>query len=165
MTTIRVKHLDCPAYSATLWSVPRPLPPDIDPEAFGTRLNHARIAAGYKTQKEFADALGAYLPTVNKWLKGKALPELETALRACALVGVSAEEVFYGTRSVHNGGEPAVQSEALKRVFASEAGQQLSTQQRYSLAQFLDGLDVDEWRVRAVVELVLEGDKKKSGGK
>lgn len=136
----------------------------IDLTAFARRLDHARIAAGFRTQKEFADAIGSYLPTVNKWLNGHSLPETETLGVISQAVGETIEELLYGTRIVppKQGGGP-VQSEALQRVFASDAGERLTTRQKYALAEFLDGVEADEWRVRAVVELVSEMKKRPEG--
>lgn len=128
----------------------------LDKAAIGQRIKRARIAAGYTTQRSFAEAVGVYLPNVNRWEKGHSLPDLEQLLRICDLTGLSQEQILLGSGygAVPPGGE-TVRSEGLKRLFASEEGKRLTTRQRYALAEFLDGIEVDEWRAKAAMELLL----------
>lgn len=137
-------------FAATLT---QPMEDELDREAIGQRIKLARIAAGFRTQKAFADAVGVYLPNANKWEKGKALPDTVQLAKICSVTGVSAEEIWYGRRTSSPGGG-AVRIEALKKLFASDEGKRLTSKQRYALGELLEGLEVDEWRVRAALELM-----------
>jgi len=53
---------------------------------FGQQLKAARIDAGFRTAKEFADALGVEPPTYRYWERGKSLPDLVTVARICKLL-------------------------------------------------------------------------------
>lgn len=81
-----------------------PMTEDLDPTAVGQRIKLARISAGYRTQKAFADAVGVYLSNANRWEVGKALPDIAQMAKICSLTGVTAEELWYGRRSSVPGG-------------------------------------------------------------
>lgn len=54
----------------------------------GERIKQQRIAAGYKTQSDFAIALGLSYEsrqTVGSWEQGKYIPKLDTLLKMCEL--------------------------------------------------------------------------------
>ena len=125
---------------------------ELDPEAIGRRIRLARVAAGIRTQKALADQVGVYLGNYNRWEKGKAVPDTAQLVKLCSVLGVTAEQILFGRRSAHEGEQ--VRTESLKRLFASEHGKSLTEKQRYALGELLDGIEVDEWRVLAALELL-----------
>lgn len=129
-------------------------PPTPEQLAVADRIRKAREAAGYTTQKAFADAVGVYLPNVNKWEKGKALPSTRNLETIHSLTGVTAEEILSGARSSSIGGGEAVRTESLRAFYDSDAGKTLSSRQKYALAELLEGIEVDEWRLRGALQLL-----------
>lgn len=132
----------------------RPEPPTPEQLAIADRIRKAREAAGFTTQKAFADAVGVYLPNANKWEKGKALPSTRNLETIHSLTGVTAEEILCGFRSSVDGGVEAVRTESLRKFYDSDAGKSMTTRQKYALAELLDGVEVDEWRLRGALELL-----------
>ena len=52
---------------------------------FGDRLKKLRKER-YKTQDDFAEAVGKKIETVRNWEQGRALPEMETFFKICDLL-------------------------------------------------------------------------------
>ena len=59
--------------------------------ALGDRIKAARIAAGYKRQRDLATALNVYEARVNEWECGRAEPKLSTVVEIAAACGVSTD--------------------------------------------------------------------------
>lgn len=53
---------------------------------FGSRLRTARKDAGFKTAREFAEALGVEPPRYRYWERGEALPDLVHVARICRIL-------------------------------------------------------------------------------
>lgn len=126
----------------------------LDTPSIGKRIKLAREAAGFRTQKSFADAVGIYLTNVNRWEKGHALPDTPQLAKICSVTGVTSDEILYGKRRTSDAGGGAVRIESLRKLFATAEGQKLTSKQRYALGELLDGTEVEEWRVRAALELL-----------
>lgn len=65
-------------------------------KTFATRLRAMRIAKGYKTSKEFAEAIGIEVGTYNRYERAETEPSLETFLRICHLLGTDPNFLLLG---------------------------------------------------------------------
>lgn len=63
-------------------------------QTFSDRLKRARVAAGFETAKDCADALGVEAPTYRQWERGQASPDLEMLTRICKLLNVEPNELL-----------------------------------------------------------------------
>lgn len=61
-------------------------------------LKAARIAAGYKTQKDFADALGIEVERYKKWESGRTPIQHQYIPRACDLLNTDPNYLYYGIK-------------------------------------------------------------------
>lgn len=73
--------LDLVAYSAV------DMPPH-QHTTFGGWLRAARLAAGYRSQEAFAEAIGAHAVTVNRWETGALRPQAHRHARIAEVVGL-----------------------------------------------------------------------------
>jgi transcriptional regulator with XRE-family HTH domain len=64
--------------------------------AIAARLQKARKALGFKTQKEFAERVGIQGPTYNQWEKAKAYPDLQFAIRLRDEYNLSLDWIYLG---------------------------------------------------------------------
>jgi transcriptional regulator with XRE-family HTH domain len=137
---------------------------ELDAEGIAKRIKLARLAAGFRTQKDFADAVGVHVPNANRWERGKVIPETAQLAKICLVTGTTAEEILYGRRTSDAGGG-AMRTESLRRLFLTDEGKRLSNKQRYALGELLDGVEVPEHRIRAALDLLsLLEEKKPSDG-
>lgn len=60
----------------------------IDKPKFARRLRAAIVAAGFKTQKDFAEAIGITSSTVSQYVCGESVPRLGTLVRICRVLNV-----------------------------------------------------------------------------
>lgn len=129
---------------------------NLDKSAIAQRIREARVAAGYTTQISFANAAKVSAVTANQWETGKRLPKTEELVRVSTVVGRTIDELLHGAK-----GDPAVHIDDLVAFFETPEGRRLSGEQRYGLARFVSTLDkVDQWKLRAVVELLFGADGK-----
>ena len=61
---------------------------------FHERLKRARLAAGYQTGKDLADALNVEPPTYRQWERGDASPDLVMLTRICKILDVEPNELL-----------------------------------------------------------------------
>ncbi len=66
------------------------------PEIVGPRLRRLRLACGFKTQKQFADAIGVEKNTYNPWEKGTRPLTFEGALLIRRRFKVPLDYLFFG---------------------------------------------------------------------
>lgn len=125
----------------------------LDLKAIGDRIRKLRGTKGFRSQQALAEALGVSLPTVNRWETGKSAPE-EKLPALCEALGVTAEHLLYGLGYGARPGDD-VKLTKWRHVFESPQGQRLSQRQRIALIELIDELDPPEWRVLAMVELLM----------
>ncbi len=63
-------------------------------KTFGVKLRAARINAGYRTAREFAEHMGIEPPAYRKYERGDASPNLTTLTRLCQALAVSPNELL-----------------------------------------------------------------------
>lgn len=83
------------------WRMPAKRPPKtISPhrQAFATRLEAARVASGYETMREFAEALGISEARYRRWEAAETEPDLLHLQRIARLTGVSLDVLISGRR-------------------------------------------------------------------
>lgn len=75
-------------------------PKSISPhrKAFATRLEAARIAAGYETMREFSEALGIAEARYRRWEAAETEPDLFHLQRIASLTGISLDTLIAGKR-------------------------------------------------------------------
>lgn len=82
-------------------SMPAKRPPKSEAphrRAFATRLEAARIAAGYETMREFSEALGVAEARYRRWEAAETEPDLFHLQRIARLTGVSLDILIAGQR-------------------------------------------------------------------
>lgn len=67
--------------------------------AFATRLEAARIASGYATMREFAEALNVSEARYRRWEAAETEPDLFHLQRIAKLTGVSLDVLISGQRA------------------------------------------------------------------
>lgn len=83
-----------------------------------TGASRLRSVLGRRTQQSLATALGVNQGTVSKWLSGHRTPDIETLMRLCLELGVSADYLL-----LVGDGEDAVPAAAPLRAFDEIAGE------------------------------------------
>jgi len=64
-------------------------------QGFKRGFRKARIQAGFKTQKDFADAFDTCIDNVKNWEQpNRAIPEIDTIIRICDFLGCSLDYIF-----------------------------------------------------------------------
>ena len=76
----------------------------------GQRLRAVRVAAGYKTAREFAQRIDVGESAYTNWERGERLIEPEDLRKVRDLTGVTSDYIYYGDPS----GLPARLARALK---------------------------------------------------
>lgn len=66
--------------------------------AFARRLEAARIAAGYATMRDFADALGVQEARYRRWEAAETEPDLWHLVRIAKLSGASLDALIAGEK-------------------------------------------------------------------
>lgn len=61
---------------------------------FAKKLGQAREKAGYRSMKEFAEALGVEPPAYRHWERGTAQPDLTTLTRICRLLDIEPNDLL-----------------------------------------------------------------------
>lgn len=79
--------------------------------SFGDRLVRARKRAGFRTQADLGDEIGASRNTVAQWERDETLPEGRLMIQLPETLGVSADWLFYGI-------EPGERSAAFDEIAA-----------------------------------------------
>lgn len=79
--------------------------------SFGDRLVRARKRAGFRTQADLGNELGASRNTVAQWERDETLPEGRLMIQLPEALGVSADWLFYGI-------EPEARAEGFRRIAA-----------------------------------------------
>ena len=64
--------------------------------AAGARLKRVRLAAGYATQRDFAEALDVGLTTYSKWELGQRRPPNHILAKISNLTGATTDYLFLG---------------------------------------------------------------------
>jgi|GEM_PF-4687652 len=67
----------------------------------GSRIKDLRTKAGYKTQKEFADALGVSKAVFSRWENDKHQPDLNALGDIATLVGSNCDYIIRGVSTEH----------------------------------------------------------------
>lgn len=116
----------------------------------GARIKNARAAAGFDSQPKFAAAVGVHLQTVNRWETGKTYPDPPDLVAICRTTGYSLDQLILGV------GRTVAQPEVLVKFWQSPEGAALNAEQRLALATLCEGRDVDEWRLRAMLEMLVK---------
>jgi len=128
----------------------------LDLKAIGDRIRQLRVTAGFRSQQALAERLGVSLPTVNRWETGKQAPEEKMPV-LCEALGVTAEHLLYGLGYGSRQGDE-MKLTKWRRVLESPQGRRLTPKQRVALIEMIDEIDPPEWRVLAMVELLLGGE-------
>ncbi len=63
-------------------------------KTFGIKLRAARIEAGYRTAREFAEHMAIEPPAYRKYERGDASPNLATLTRLCQALAVSPNDLL-----------------------------------------------------------------------
>jgi DNA-binding XRE family transcriptional regulator len=64
------------------------------PQEFAMRLMTARVAAGYRSAKKFAEAHNLNVETYRKWERGQAMPLWSTLVKVCAMMGITPNDLL-----------------------------------------------------------------------
>ena len=67
-------------------------------QQFGRRLEAARIAAGYATMRDFAEALGVQEARYRRWEAAETEPDLWHLMKIAKLSGASLDTLIAGDR-------------------------------------------------------------------
>lgn len=65
----------------------------------GERLRRLRVAAGYSSQVEYAEALQISPQRYNHWERGRRLPDLWAIGRIISMTGATADWIFFGNQA------------------------------------------------------------------
>lgn len=107
------------------------------------------------TQQDLATAIGLSSPSiVSHWEGGKSSPE-KYLMALISELRVTAEELLYDRRTPTLVEGDSMRKELLRKIFATEPGSELKPHQRIALSVLLEGIDPEEWAVRAALELFL----------
>jgi DNA-binding XRE family transcriptional regulator len=64
------------------------------PPEFARRLMTARVRAGYRSAKKFAEAHNINVETYRKWERGQAMPLWNTLVKICAMMGITPNDLL-----------------------------------------------------------------------
>lgn len=74
-----------------------PTPSDLQVrKLFASRLKSARILAGFKTQKDFADAISVEHETYRRWERAETEPNIATLAKIASECDVSLDSLILG---------------------------------------------------------------------
>lgn len=71
-------------------------------QAFANRLSAARVASGYDTMRDFAEALGISEARYRRWEAAETEPDLMHLQKIARLTGTSLDILISGQRPSHN---------------------------------------------------------------
>ena len=120
----------------------------IDKAAVGERIRDLRISLGM-TQLEFAAFVGVGTDqTVSRWESGLTQPAADILTNIENKTGQSPRYILHG------GNDNVAAPQVLIDFFKSPSGERLTGEQRRGLILLLRDRDVDEFRIKAAVELL-----------
>jgi DNA-binding XRE family transcriptional regulator len=64
------------------------------PKEFARRLMTARVRAGYRSAKKFADAHNINAETYRRWERGDTMPLWHTLVEICAMMGITPNDLL-----------------------------------------------------------------------
>lgn len=119
-----------------------------DDRARGQRILELRVSLGM-TQLEFARFVGVGTDqTVSRWERGETSPSGKDLASIESKTGTAVRYILHG------GDAPLAAPQVLIDFFKSPTGERLTAEQRKGLIMLLRERDVDEFRIRAAVELL-----------
>lgn len=65
-------------------------------QQIGERLRLLRVASGYESQVEYAEALNISPQRYNHWERGRRLPDLWAIGRICTMTGATSDWIYFG---------------------------------------------------------------------
>lgn len=68
----------------------------MNPEEVGNRLRSARLALGWTSQKDFAEACDIGVTAYNNWENGRQLPKPSQLVKVCERFGLTMDFVYRG---------------------------------------------------------------------
>ncbi len=103
----------------------------LDQKAIGRRIQNLRSSLGW-TQPGMGTKMGNESPaSISNWESGNRLIQTENLHKLCKIVGVTPEEILYGTRSSFHEGGGTMDEASLSHLFSTEEAQRLTPAERY----------------------------------
>jgi transcriptional regulator with XRE-family HTH domain len=118
----------------------------------GDYIRQLRVARGL-TQLQLATALGTTPGTVSKWESGAREPQRNLSAIS-SFFGVTSDAILSAGVETGEGGEPAVNTDQLRRFLSNEQLAHLSEPQKRHLVALLQDVKTPPERIRVALELM-----------